>query len=396
MGERNTAGRGSAQTLPGEEDLRFIRNFHDVFLSIGILMFSTGLGLATAIALGPTVADAAREGGEGLKRALTIVALASGANAIVMWLLAEFFARGRRLFLPSIVILLAFSTFVYVAAGAAYGAYGGVDLDFDKSWVEPPADGGAQADHAVGAFYGEMIRRFSEPFLVVGGIATLAIFLFYARMKLPFAMGLGAYSLAMLGALEFFRRWPDDALANLNSVQLGAGVFLFALGIAFDARDPDRRTRLSDNGFWLHFFAAPLIINSALGLALGVGGETARGPLSVLNNVGTDPSGAAAITLIVVSQFSVVSLLINRRALLVAGLLYALVAAGFLISRTGLSGGWTAAVTLLALGGAMVLLGGGWHALRRVLVAPFPKSGVIARIIPPEPSREDQRRAVSE
>ena len=84
--------------------------------------------------------------------------------------------------------------------------------------------------------------------------------------------------------------------------------------------------------------------------------------------------------------------LINRRALLVAGLLYALIAAGYLISKVGLSGGWTAAVTLLVMGGAMVLLGGGWHALRRVVVAPFPKTGPIARIIPPEPSKADRRR----
>ncbi len=37
----------------------------------------------------------------------------------------------------------------------------------------------------------------------------------------------------------------------------------------------------------------------------------------------------------------------------------------------------------------MVLLGGGWHSLRRVVVAAFPKSGPIARIVPPEPSKDD-------
>jgi hypothetical protein len=46
------------------------------------------------------------------------------------------------------------------------------------------------------------------------------------------------------------------------------------------------------------------------------------------------------------------------------------------------------ALTLLLLGGAMVLLGGAWHAVRRVLVAPFPKRGLVARIIPPEPAAE--------
>jgi hypothetical protein len=396
MSDRKMSRGGASQSLPGEEDLRFIRNFHDIFLSIGLLMFAAGLGLATAIALGPAVAEAGREGGEGLKRALAIVAAASGANAVVMWLLAEFFARGRRLFLPSIVILLAFAMFVYVAAGAAYGAFGGLDLDLDelKSQSPPIADEGT--DVVIGAFYGEMIRRFSEPFLVVGGISTLAIFLFYARMKLPFAMGLGGYSLAMLGVLEFFCRAPEEALARMNEAQLGAGAFLFLLGVFFDARDPDRRTRLSDNGFWLHFFAAPLILNSALALVLGVAGARSGHPLAVIEGISANPAAAAATTLVVVAAFSLVSLLINRRALLVAGLIYALIAAGYLISKTGLSGAWTMAVTLLVLGGAMVLLGGGWHWLRRIIVAPFPKTGLIARIIPPEPSREARQRAVSE
>lgn len=381
----------AAQNLPGEEDLRFIRNFHDIFLSLGILMFAGGLALATGIALGPMVAETAQSGGDGARRALGIVAAAAGANAVVMWLMAEFFARGRRLFLPSIVILIAFAGFVYVAAGAGYAAIAGFDFDSVIPPEGPAGDSDATPEQIMGGVWGELFRRFSEPFLIVGGIATAAIFLFYARMKLPFAMGLGAYSLAMVGVLAVFNRWPDQAFRLINETQLAAGVFMFLLGVFHDARDPERRTRISDNGFWLHFFAAPLILNSTLGMVLGAGADGGYGDFGAIFGVEKNPVGAAATTLAVVSGFSFVSLLINRRALLVAGLLYALIAAGFLISKTGLSEAWTVAVTLLVLGGAMVLLGGGWHAIRRVVVAPFPKRGLIARIIPPEPSKEDLR-----
>jgi hypothetical protein len=356
----------AVQNLPGEEDLRFIRNFHDVFLSLGIAMFAAGLGVATTMFLAPMVEATAEAGGDAFRRTLSLVSAAAMADAAIMWLMAEFFARGRRLFLPSIVILLAFTLFFFVAAGAGYGAA----LNLDKSFFER-----FEGDGFIGA-----IRQASEFFLVVSGATTLAIFAFYARMKLPFAMGLGGYSLATVGIAAAFYAWPEGVQAIMQPAQLTAGVLLFALGVFFDARDPERKTRISDNGFWLHFFAAPLILNSALGMTVGIDMLTEQ------------QTGAALVTLTIVGLFATVSLLINRRALLVAGLIYALIAAGFLISKVGLSGGWTVAATLLVMGGAMVLLGGGWHSLRRIMVAPFPKTGLIARIIPPEPAREERRR----
>jgi len=59
-------------------------------------------------------------------------------------------------------------------------------------------------------------------------------------------------------------------------------------------------------------------------------------------------------------------------------------AIGVLVSKTGLDVGWTVGLSLLILGGLMVLLGGGWKTVRRILVSGFPKTGWIARIIPPE------------
>ena len=36
-------------SIPGEEDLRFVRNFHDVFLATGIVLLAIGLAIATMV-----------------------------------------------------------------------------------------------------------------------------------------------------------------------------------------------------------------------------------------------------------------------------------------------------------------------------------------------------------
>ncbi len=345
----------------GEEELRFIRNFHDVFLSIGLGLFAGGLGLFSFLVVGSEVSGVFDFDDPGsFRRAGWPFVGAAFFNAAVMWLLAEFFARGRRLFLPSIVILLAFVQFFSGGVAGAYALSLGGDIDSARE-------------------AGDVLR--AMPFAVAGA-TTLAIFAYYFRMRLPFAMGLAGVCV-VLTAIAGIAYVNADALTNAAvAVMFLAGAFLFALGVFFDARDPARRTRYSDNAFWLHFFAAPLIFYSVITL---VGGD------SLANGAITAGSGAAALmTLIVVSAFAILSLLINRRALLVSGLISAAIAIAILVRETGLSGAWIGAVTLLSLGGAMVLLGAGWHAVRRVLVAPFPKEGLIARIVPPEPGPDEE------
>ncbi len=325
-----------------EEDMSFVRNFNDVFLAIGLGVLSFGLWLVTTLFTIPT-GNAYLTGAGFL------------ACAAAMWMLAEIFARKRRLFLPSLVLLLAFAGFVLQGTTALYiGANvpGVNDLDVystDALW--------------------EKAR--SAP-LVIFGIQTIAIFAYYFRMRLAFAIGLGALMLGLTAAYTFHSS-QDQGFSNLNFMtSLAIGIFMFFLGMYYDAKDPARETRFADNGFWLHLFAAPLIFYSTLSMAVGN-----------TSDVGTT-NLAAITTLGLVLLFAFVSLLINRRALLVSGLLAAAIAIGSLVTEAGLDDTWTLALTLILLGGSMVLLGGGWHAIRRVVIAPFPKTGPIARIIPPQ------------
>ncbi len=346
------ADRSASPSPAGEEELRFIRNFHDVFLSIGLGLFAVGLGIFSTLMIGQLTGIQIDEGniGKSVKGALMIGGTVYAVNAAVIWGIGEVFARTRKLFLPAIVILVAFTVFVVLSVSAFYGAsFGEVPDSFDDV-----------ADSA---------RLYP---LVVSIAATFAILAYYVRMKLPFAMGVGAASLAGVVVSIAIYSNPSLVLNNIWAWVFGAGLFLFILGIYFDARDPERRTRISDNGFWLHFFAAPLMFTAITRMVAGDGAYS------------SDATFPAVATLLIVVVFAVISLLINRRALLVAGLLSAGVAIGVLVNNVGMDGAWTAGLTLLLLGGAMVLLGGGWKTVRRILIAPFPKTGWIARVIPPE------------
>lgn len=344
--DRSRSGANS-----GEEELRFIRNFHDVFLSLGLGLFAAGLALFSVLMIGNLSGVEFGAGLEqGVRQAFIIGGIVFLVDAAVMWAVGEIFARSRRLFLPAIVILLTFVGFLLAGVGLLYvGTIGDIGNNVSE-WIENA-------------------RVFP---LVLATTGTLGILIYYVRMKLPFAMGLAGASVAglVISTVLYF----DYALV-INNIWwwvLSAGIFLFLLGVYFDARDPERRTRISDNGFWLHFFAAPLMFWSITRMVAGGGAFS------------SNETFPAIATLLIVIVFAVISLLINRRALLVAGLLSAAAAIGVLFSNTGLDGAWSIAVTLLVLGGAMVILGGGWKTVRRILISPFPKTGWLARIVPPE------------
>jgi hypothetical protein len=344
MANEAETGRGPG----GEEHLRFIRNFHDIFLSLGLIMLGVGLAIGAALVLGQIVGDF--DEAEWRKAVWTVFGV-SMFCAAVMWGLAEIFARARRLFLPAIVILAFFLAFL---SGAIFAGYALVHFKGGADELET------------------RISALPNFALWYAGFMALGAFAYWLRTRLPFAMGAFATWLAYTGIAGVSVVAPEFVESNFSLLQLAAGVFLFVLGVAFDARDPRRETLDSDNAFWLHFSAAPLIFYGVMDL--------------VSQPFGKDVGGTAwaVTTLVVVVVFAIISLLINRRALVVAGLLTALVATGILVSKTGLEGGWVLALTLLLLGGAMVLLGGAWRSARKLLVGGFPKSGPISRIIPPE------------
>jgi len=181
----------------------------------------------------------------------------------------------------------------------------------------------------------------------------------------------------------------ETTVQYLAPLCLVLGLLLFLAGVAFDARDPARTTRYSDNGFWLHFAAAPLILNGAFGLiGQAVGAPTGAGSAGSLvmsaSGNGGDPTVHAALTLAVVILLGFVSLLINRRVLIVSTLITTGIAIGMLMQAVGLGAGALAASTLIVLGVFVLVLGGSWHRVRRTLLGWVKPDGLWARVFPPE------------
>lgn len=347
-------------SIPGEEDLRFVRNFHDVFLATGIVLLAIGLAIATTVVTGSMAAAH-----------FTTAVVALFASAGVIWGLGEVFSRRRRLFLPSIALCISFALFCVFGVLAIYAMSVG-------RWVDLFSNGFSDEANAA---------RAAAPIAAAALLAATGAF--YARFRLPFAMGaMGVATVLLLVALVFWLN--PELLSQINAaLWLLGGLGMFAAGVWFDARDPARATRISDNGFWLHLGAAPLILNGVLTI---VGG----GMVGIIQRSESgSPVLAAIVTLFVVAILGLTSLLINRRALIVSALLSTGAAVGALMNAVGMDAGGLAAATLVTLGGGVLILGAGWHNARRALLKHAPQTGVWARIFPPESSLESAPRTVA-
>jgi len=125
--------RNDPERMLDPENLRFLSNFNDVFLTIGIVILMVGLGFLSAISVinllglpeltGPgrtsidpnDIANRVR-----MAVVLSPIPLVGGA-----WLLAEYFCGKRRLLLPSMALSVA------IAWGTAVSAAGLASLFID-------------------------------------------------------------------------------------------------------------------------------------------------------------------------------------------------------------------------------------------------------------------------
>jgi hypothetical protein len=296
------------------EAVGFVRGFHDIFLAIGVTLLLIGVAYTSSI-----------------------VARAACATAIAAWGLAEYFTRMKRLTLPSIALSLAFG----LACGAVAGMLTG---QLDAAYHE------GTPSRAIPLLY-------KMPALG----ALLGSALFYLRFHLPFTLAQIAAATAVTVGLFVA---PQGGQATL--IFMIMGLLTFAGALYFDLRDPHRRTIAADNAFWLHLTAAPLIVHTTMSY-VWAGGGAANMTLT-----------QAVLTIAVIFTLAFVALVIDRRALLVAGLTYFGVALFIIIRNAAIDENTVLALTILILGGALVLLGAGWRRLR---------AAVIETLMPPDLAR---------
>ncbi|MEO1197790.1 MAG: hypothetical protein AAFX39_00955 [Pseudomonadota bacterium] len=319
------AGRDTAATdvIPAEqrdaEAVRFARGFHDIFLTIGVTLVLVGIVTTGSFLLpGP---------------------LPPIATAAAAWALAEAFTARRRLVLPSIAL----------AVGFVVSASQIVPMTVDGGQMQPLSS--------------------SSQGVAVTASALIASLAFYLRFRLPFAVGLVALSatgLIVALALSFD---PTALRANSAPLFLCAGLVTLAVAMAFDSADPERETLKTDNAFWLHLVAAPLIVHSLIQLIAG-GAPFSIGLFEAFSVIG------------LVAGLALVAVIIDRRALLVAGLIYLGVAIARLIEGTEIAFNIVLPLTILLLGVSVLVLGTSWQSARRIVVSMVVPNAIAARLPP--------------
>ena len=313
MGEEMTEDAGATAPRPVphmREQLPLVSGMNDAMVTAAVLagiagsaaaLHSAGLG-----ALGITAAEL-----------LLVVGL------------AEIFCRRRRMRLTGIVLAVA-------GAGAALG------ITMTLLWRATQPGGASGLELAT-------IERWATDaywHMVAGfGAAAVAAILIHRRYRIAIAPALAwfAASAGVVGLVAL--AWPRWPLHNAKAVLLIIGLGAFALGVRKDRLDRGREGRLHREAFWLHIGAAWCIVH----------------PLFAW----LDASGAGSVGIIALYLgLAVVALAVDRRGLLVAGMLYFIVAMTDALEAVGVaSAGWEyAAIGVSVL---LLILGVGWNPIRQ-------------------------------
>ena len=249
--------------------------------------------------------------------------------AVTSWGLAEFFTRKRRMALPSIVLLFSFVCGIASSLGQAF------DTSFDVQ----------NGQNAL-------------LLMLIALLTSAATALHWWRFRVPITVAVGTATLALtVGCAALAVMGGDDALFLPTCLVLGVAVF--ALAMYWDMRDPQRQTNHSDVAFWLHLLAAPMMVHPVFAF------------------VGLDRSsmhaGSALLIVGVYVVLAMVSLLIDRRALMVSALIYVMYAINTLMDRVG-NVSLNFALTALLIGSMLLMLSAFWHTCRTPLVKHLPLS----------------------
>ncbi|MEO7178386.1 MAG: hypothetical protein ABIW83_06040 [Allosphingosinicella sp.] len=319
---RTYVANRSGAAVVDEEHFRLITGFNDIFVGIAaaILLFAVAW---IGNAVGPHI------DGDG---PTPFAGLFVAATA---WGLAEFFTRKRRMALPSIILLLAFTGGVMLTAFAIFVlAVGTPAFENDEQAIALVV--AASAAVAAGATWLHW-RRFRVPITVAVGASTVV----------GLVMALIAFAVGDSARL--------DQVMLGSALVLGLGVFLFAMW--WDSSDRARETRRSDIAFWLHLLSAPLIVHPIFSL-LGL-------------TDGDATIGEALVVLGVYVLLGLTALAIDRRALLVSALAYVLFALISLFREFG-AVELNIALAAFVIGSGLLLLSAFWHGARRSIVQPLP------------------------
>lgn len=226
---------------------------------------------------------------------------------------------------------------------------------------------------AFGVLVATAMLEFVSGFVVAGFMTW-----FWKTFRVPIAGALvvAAPVATILGIRNLFQTtWGGSGPWE----SIVAGIVLFGFAMAADMSDPERTTRRSGIGFWLHICAAPLIVH---GIFLLGGFQPSF-----------DQPIAAGPVLVIVGLLALVALVIDRRPLLASSLGYVAYALASL--GEGLAIETRLILVSLTLGSGILAMAAFWSPLRGValllvptaLKAKLPSVGQF--IPPPKPVAEE-------
>jgi len=319
-----------------DEGFRFITGFSDIFLAIGVIVLLSGV----------------------LKTGLLDSVPGAFLVAAICWVLSEIVASWQRRSLPSMVSAAGFVFFISLAI---------------FSFLQDTEPKRLISD------YGELLLQagtsaWKMPLLIFGSSVV-----YYARFRLPFSLFLGAVSFAATVLTALFYSLEGSQIADfIIPVLFVTGVVVFCAALYFDTRDPDRHSRLSDNAFWLHLVASPLMVHSIMWQsAIWISGSETFSFQSL-------EAAAFPLSLVVLAIFIVLmvaALIVNRRAMLVSSLIYVTLSLTYLGSEYGGFSSVAAFVPII-IGGGMLSIGIGWQPLRKLLFAILPLNSLSPYLCP--------------
>ncbi len=316
-----------------DEPFRLLRGFRDIFIALGILFLSIG---ATVLNFAIT-GNALKETVERSLVEFMTGAVGAAILLIIGIIIAEIVTRKLRLPLSSLILSLAIALWA--------GLFG--------MQISAPA-ASLLTQSAVQLKSISLVLFFLSAFI--------GISLFYVRYRLPFVMLVVAATLVGLGLSIIKSIFLDLETYDLRFVIGGLGFIVFLFAMNFDLKDRLRLTRLSENAFWLHLLAAPLMIHSILA-------TSSWDQISI------------PLILAVFTILTLIALIIDRRAFLVSSLLYMAGAFTQIVKALGLDSSLQFAVPILFIGLLVVVLGIGWSPLRRLIMTIVPSA--IANRVPP-------------
>jgi hypothetical protein len=240
------------------------------------------------------------------------------------WILAEYFTRKKHLALTSLVLLAA------VAAGVFFSC---ADLTGDMR--------------------------------VAGGATAVLSLAHWKRFQVPAAVACGVAATVGLGLACVLVAFPE-VKKYLSSVFFCAGLAVLAQAMRWDCSDTARRTYRSEVAFWLHLLAAPMLVH----------------PVFLFFRV-FDGNTNLKQTLVMTAMYMLIgfiSLLIDRRALMISSLIYVLYAFATIFREYSITANGLALAALFV-SASLLLLAAFWQPARVWALGLMPHA--LGRRLPP-------------